>query len=374
MKIKLFSAPLKVLAFAFPTLFITVSCHTELTQDKTGEFPVVSPIITDTTVQKEYVAEIVASRKIEIRSRIKGFLEATPVDEGQSVKAGELLFAVSPAEYKNRQKKAAAAASSAKAEQKQAQIEYDNNLNLFEKSVISKSELEMSKAKLDLAKANVDAAVSDQDQADLDLSYTEIRAPYDGEINRIPNKKGSLVDDGTLLTTLTNSDRVYAWFNLSETEYLALQASGGDEKSKEAELIMADNSVFPMKGVVETSESEIDKTTGNVAFRATFPNPQHILKHGATGKLVLKTQLKQALLIPQKSTFEIQGNVYVFVLKQDNSVEMRKITPFCTLPESYVVGSGLTGQDRIIYEGAQKLKEGEKIIPKGVSVQPPVNR
>jgi membrane fusion protein (multidrug efflux system) len=145
-----------------------------------------------------------------------------------------------------------------------------------------------------------------------------------------------------------------------------ISAKGSNEK-KEVSLLLANSHLHPQKGYVETVDGEFDKTTGNIAFRARFSNPDGILKHGSSGKVRLKNELKNALLISQKSTFEIQEKTYVFVVNKDNTVEMKSFVPKYRLSDFYVVESGLTSTDRVIYEGIQNVKEGDKIIAEPIS-------
>jgi len=219
----------------------------------------------------------------------------------------------------------------------------------------------MLKAKLEVMKAKIEEAKANEAQAKLNLSFTEIKAPFDGIINRIPNKTGSLVDEEALLTSISNNREVFAYFNVSEIDYLEYAGSKGRDKSGEITLILANNELYNHKGKIETSESEFDKGTGNIAFRARFANPDHLLKHGSSGKIRIDTDLKNAMIIPQKSTFEIQENLYVFVVGSDNVVKMRRIIPKLRMENLFVIESGISTNDNIIYEGIQLVKDGDKI-------------
>jgi membrane fusion protein (multidrug efflux system) len=141
-----------------------------------------------------------------------------------------------------------------------------------------------------------------------------------------------------------------------------MTANNKNSHSNEVELIMANNKLFPIKGKIETVESEIDKQTGNLAFRARFHNPNEILKQGSSGKIIIKQTLKKAMLIPQKSTFEIQDNIYVFVVDSDNIVHMKRIVPKLRMKNVYVVESGLNPNEKILLEGIQLVKEDDKIL------------
>lgn len=343
------------------------ACSTNIEKEKQEKFQIISPIVKDTCLYKEYVAEITALQNVEIRSRINGFIEMVLVDEGRTVNKGQTLFSISKQEYQQVLLKAKASLKSATADLKSAEIELENMLKLFDKKIVASTEVAIQKTKVDALKAKVEEAKSDENQAELNLSYAEIKAPFDGIINRIPNKTGSLVEEGTLLTTVSNNKEVFAYFNLSEKDYLDYAISEQEGNSKEVSLVLANGTPYKHKGLIETNESEFDKSTGNIAFRAKFPNPASLLKHGASGKVQVKTVLKNAMLIPQKSTFEIQGNIYVYVVAADSTVQQHKITPIARLPHFYVIEHSLTANEKIIYEGIQKVKDGDKVITETVS-------
>lgn len=333
-----------------------------------GKYPVTNPLIIDTVFTSEYVADIQSLQNVEIRARVKGYIEEVHVDEGKLVKAGQTLFSISSQHYKEELIKAKALVKSAIADAKSAELEVRNAQILLDKNVVSKTELEMAQSKWDAANAKVDEAKSNETTAALNLSLTDIKAPFDGVINRIPYKAGSLVDEGALLTSISNNKEVFAYFKVSEKEYLDFISRKNSNEKNLVSLVLANDQPYSVKGTIETVEGEFDKATGNIAFRARFANPDDILKHGSSGKILLKRELKNALLIPQKSTFEVQENIYVFVTDKNNIVQLRKITTPFRLSQLYVVGSGLLSEDKFIYEGIQKIKEGDKIVPETVQI------
>jgi membrane fusion protein (multidrug efflux system) len=311
------------------------------------KYSVTSPLKTDTSFVKEYVSQIRSVRNIEIRAQEKGFLENIYVDEGRFVKAGQLLFRIMPKMYEAELQKA-------EAEVRAEEIELQNTSALVEKNIVSKNEQALAQAKLDHAKAEMTLAK-------LHLSFTEIRAPFDGIIDRIPKKLGSLIDEGELLTTLSDNSNMFAYFNVSEPEYLNYEANTKDHGNTKVNLLLANGTTLPYKGEVETIESEFDNETGNIAFRAKFPNSNGLLRNGETGKVLMTVPFKNALIIPQKATYEIQDKIYVFVVNKNNVLESKQISIAGRLPDLFIVESGLSEGDKILLEGVQKVKDNDKI-------------
>ncbi|MFN5171363.1 MAG: efflux RND transporter periplasmic adaptor subunit [Cyclobacteriaceae bacterium] len=325
------------------------------------EYPVMSPIVKDTMYVREYVADIQSVEHTEIRAKVGGYLEAIHVDEGRYVKAGQLLFTISRKQYEQEVLKTNAAVASADAEIKAGEVELNNTQSLVQKNIVSNSELELAHARLEALRARKAEAEALEASARLDLSYAQIRAPFSGYLNRIPNKVGSLIEQGTLLTSISNNMEMLVYFNVSEKEYLDYVTSADGPQLNEVKLQLANGQFYPLAGKVETVETEIERSTGSVAFRARFPNPNQLLKHGSSGKILVATELQQAMLVPQKSTFEIQENLYVFVVGEDSRVAMRKIIPSVFLSRYYVISSGLLPTDRFIFEGVQRVRPGDTI-------------
>lgn len=338
-----------IVAFTSISALLYLSSCTSKKEEKeeAGKFTVTSPMRMDTSFTKEYVSQIRSVRNIEIRAQEKGFLQNMYVDEGQFVKAGQVLFRIMPKIYE-------AELLKAQAEAKAAGIELLNTKTLVDKNVVSKNEQAMAQAKLDQANAEVALAK-------VHLSFTEIRAPFDGTIDRIPKKLGSLIDEGELLTSLSDNSQMFVYFNVSEPEYLEYQTNIKDRADSKVSLLLANGHLLQYKGAVEVIESEFNNETGNIAFRARFPNTDKLLRNGETGKVLMTVPVKNALIIPQKATYEIQDKKYVFVIDKNDVVHSRNITIKGEIPDLYVVQSGLSGTDHIILEGVQKVKDDDKI-------------
>lgn len=360
--------------FLMPAVFVIIfaGCQSDKNEEKAAvpeTFPVTQPIILNTVFAREYVADIQSMQYVEIRARVKGFLEKIHVDEGQEVNAGQLLFTLSSKELREELRRAQAAMNSAIAEAKIAEVEVANTRMLVEKNIIGKPELNMAEAKLQALEAKVEEARAAVSAAQLQVAFTEIRAPFAGILNREPNKVGSLINDGDLLTTISSNKDVFVYFNVSEKEYLELMKRPDTGWKKNLSLQLANGQLHPHNGSIETAETVVDKNTGNIAFRARFPNPGHLLKHGASGKVLVYNEIKNALVIPQKSTFDVQDKTYVYILNEENIAERRALVPKLRLGHLYVVESGLTANDRVVYEGIQQIREGDKIEAQQIPMQ-----
>lgn len=333
--------------------------------------PVTELIEKDVVMHHEYVTDIQALQNVEIRARVDGYLDHIYVDEGQEVRKGQLLFKINDDEYKAQLAKARAILETEIAEAKALGFEVDRTKVLVEKDVISESELDVAEARLKAAKAKIDEARSVHTNAQLKLSYTNIKAPYDGVISRIPLKTGSLIAEGTLLTSVSNISSMYAYFEVSEKEYLEYAKSkikDGKLNHDFVELILADGSKYSSKGKIQTMEGEFAAGTGSMAFRAQFPNPDKILKHGSTGRIRLTNIIKDALILPQKAAIAIQDKNFVYVVNEKNEVSMKSFVPKSRISYFFLVEEGLDKGETVVYEGLQGIKEGSLVEPVPVSL------
>jgi RND family efflux transporter MFP subunit len=334
--------------------------------------PVITLHATDTVIRHDYVADIQSLANVEVRARVAGFLKSIHVDEGQQVRQGQLLFQIDPQQFRTAVQKAESDVSSARADARVAEVEMQRVKGLVEKHIISATELELAKAKVAAAQASIARATALREEATAQLSYTSIRAPFDGVIDRIPLKRGSLITDGALLTTISDNKQMYAYFHVSENEYLRQQGSEHPSLApdKQVQLILANGTTYDAEGVVETQEGEFDDNTGSIAYRAKFENKDGLLKHGASGKIRVTKQLESAILVPQKSVLEIQDKNYVFTLAPDSSVHMRAFEPKARLDQYFIVGSGLAKGETIVYEGIQNIRDSARIHPKPFTGKP----
>lgn len=330
------------------TLIAMASCHkkTEHTFDE-SVYTVSCPIQKDTVINKEYVCQIHAISHIEIRSQERGYLQKIYVDEGSVVKQGQKMFQIMPMLYEAETEKS-------KADANYAKIEYENTKILYEKNIVSKQELALSKAKYDKENANLDLSLTH-------LKLTTIKAPFNGIMDKFHVRIGSLIEEGELLTTLSDNSKLWVYFNVPEAEYLDYSERIRKEGGQKVKLIMANNEIYNHDGIFETIEADFNNETGNIAFRATFPNPQGLLRHGQTGTILLPSHQKNAIIIPQKATFDILDKKFVFVVDKNGIIHSKQITVGIELPHLYTVTSGLTVNDKILIDGLSKVKNNDKI-------------
>ncbi|RYZ43058.1 MAG: efflux RND transporter periplasmic adaptor subunit [Sphingobacteriales bacterium] len=326
-------------------------CHTSCKshkEEKTSETKllVTSPMRMDTTITRDYVCQIRSIRHIELRAQERGYLEKIYVDEGQFVHKGQLLFQIMPRLYEAELRKA-------QAEVNLVEIEYQNTKRLTDNNIVAPNELAMAKARLDRAKAELALR-------QVHLDFTQIRAPFDGIIDRFQARQGSLLDEGDLLTTLADNSKMWVYFNVPEAEYLEYKTRVAND-APEVSLVMANNQIFGRNGVVETIEADFNNETGNIPFRATFPNPMGLLRHGETGNVRMTEQVRNAVIIPQKATFEVLDKKYVYVVGKDSTVKAVEIGVGAEMEDLYVVTSGLSENDRILFEGLRKVKDNDHI-------------
>ncbi|MCO6499571.1 MAG: efflux RND transporter periplasmic adaptor subunit [Vicingus serpentipes] len=339
-----------LLSISVIALLISVGCNSKHNKEhhENAKFLVTTPLKKDTIISKDYVCQIRSIQHIELRALEKGYLQNIYVDEGQFVKKGQLLFQIMPAMYQAELQKAQAEANF-------AEIEYQNTKVLADSNIVSANELALAKAKLQKAQAEMS-------MAQVHLDFTSIKAPFDGIVGRFHVRLGSLLDEGELLTELSDNSQMWVYFNMPEAEYLDYKTEIKKDSLQQVYLLMANNKPFEHPGVIETIESDFNNETGNIAFRANFSNPKKLLRHGETGSIQIPETHKGALIIPQKATFEILDYQYVFVVDKNNIIQSRKITIEEELPHLYIIKDGLSVNDKILIEGLRKVNNKDKIV------------
>lgn len=364
-----------------------------------GEFAVATVSKGSADLFTKYTTTIKGIQDIEIRPKVSGNIVRQCVDEGDFVRAGQVLFVIDQTQYQAQvdqaragieQAKAAIEAAGAsinvaKTQVATAQLTVNNKKALLDRNIISQYDYDVACNQLATAQSQLNAAQTQQNQARAalaqaqaglrsatdQLSYCSVRATSDGVIGTIPYRVGSLVSPSIAqpLTTVSNLDKMYAYFSMTEKQFLELtRACGTSEAARESlpdvTLLLADGTTYGETGKVTSFSGMIDPSTGSVQMRATFNNPNHLLRSGATGTLRFPVQEEAAILIPQAATYEIQDKKFVYIVGKDNKVKNTEITVLEQNDgKNYVVTSGLKVGDRIVIEGITKIKDGQEIKP-----------
>ena len=336
-------------------------------------YPVFTVSTQNTTLDTDYPASIQGIQNVDIRPKIDGFIENIYVDEGAVVRKGQLLFTINAPQYEQAVRTASAAISSAEADVNAAQLQVDKTKPLVDKDIISKYELESAQLTLQSRKAMLAQAKAALVNAQVNLGYTRITSPVDGVIGTLPFKTGSLVSSTSAqpLTTISNTTRVFAYFALNEKQLLSLsdryEGKSLAEQMKNippVSLILADGTTYPMTGKIESINGQINTTTGSASLRATFPNANSVLKNGASALVRIPQHVKDLILVPQKSTTDLQGKKFVYVLGDsakviNTPIEIMEVTK----GKFYVVTKGLKAGDKVVLEGFQSLRDQTIIKP-----------
>lgn len=339
------------------------SCKQSDNQQVMSDETVPVAILHPTTIQfpRSYVADIQAIQFVEVKPKVEGFIQKVLVDEGEKVKKGQPLFQLSSEEYSQTVKEAQANYKQAEAQYDMAAYEVERIDRLVSKQILSKIRLDQAIKEKEVAQMKVEQARAQLQRSQMDYSYTTITSPFDGYIDRIPYKVGSLVNTQSLLTTVSDISEIFAYYRVNESEYLEFkrrQISGEDiEGANDVELILSDGSIYSHKGRLETVEGDFERGTGSIAFRVRFPNPDGLLKHGVTGKVRMMTTMNNICLVPQKSTFEIQDFTYIYTVDNEGVVKVRSFEPLERY-NNYYVTQDLPVNTAIVYEGVQMMKDG----------------
>ena len=321
--------------------------HAEQPHLEQRKIVVTRPQAKDVTLTQPYVCQIRSQRHIEVRALEGGYLESISVKEGQGVKKGDSMFKIVPTLFQ-------AKLDAENAEAKFAQLELKQAERLFHTKVISEQEVFLKQAQLAKAKARADLAQRE-------LNFTDVKAAFDGIVDRLFQREGSLIKEGDMLTTLSDNSVMWVYFNVPEAQYLEYMASA-DKEDRQIELKLADGNRFPQIGKIGAIEAKFNNENGNLAFRADFPNPDRLLRHGQTGTVLIRRVLKNAIVIPQRATFEILDKRFAFVVDKDDVVHQKEIVvQQHELDDIFVIQKGLTVDDQIVLEGIREVSDGEKV-------------
>lgn len=342
------------------------------------EYSVIAVSAQSTQLFKDYPAKLEGQQTVEIRSKITGYIDQILVDEGALVRKGQVLFRLNSNDLQATVRSAEALVKVSEADVVNARINLEKTKPLVEKSIISKFELESVESTLKLKEAQLAQAKANLENARANLQYANITSPADGNIGIFPYRVGSLVSATSAepLTTISNTAKMYAYFSFNEKEFLSLTKGleGKNLQEKftklpDVSLVLADNSVFEQSGRIETASGLVDQQTGSVSIRATFPNAEGLLRSGGSGLVRIPQHIDSAIIIPQKTTYELQGKYFVYLVGTDNKVHNTEIQVYAgNLKDSYVVTDGLKVGDQIVLQGIASLRNDTEIKPKLVTL------
>lgn len=363
----------KVILLALGVSLFACSNKQQGMQQGIPDYAVITIEPTPATLNSSYPATIQGRQDVEIRPNVSGFITKLCVDEGAVVKKGQTLFLIDPVQYEAAVNVARAAVNVAQANVSTAKLTAENKRELAKKNIISEYDLQMAENTLASQEAALAQAQAQLINAENNLSYTKVTSPSDGVVGTFPYRVGSLVSpsSATPLTTVSDISEMYVYFSMNEKQVLDMirQANGSTtdilNELPEVELQLADGTIYSEKGKISTLSGVIDQTTGAASIRATFKNPEQLLRSGGSGNIMIPVKNEAAIIIPQKTTYELQDKKFVFVVTDSSTVVSTEIK---VLPQTdgqqYIVSSGLKPGDRIVAEGVgTSVRNGMKINP-----------
>ena len=354
------------------TLFF-IACGEEAVEIKPVEVKVTKVIKKDVPITREWVGQTIGAEDIEIRARVEGWLQAIHFREGSEVNKGTLLYSIDPSELRENVAQAEGMVAAARTLLVQAEEDVKRYTPLAEVGAVSKRDLEIAVSRYEAQKGELDAALATLNEAQIKLGYATISAPISGLIGISAARVGDFVGrppNAIILNTISRIDSVHVRFSISEQEYLYLVKKLGETESNPAkkrralEMVLADGSVYPQKGFVVFAQRQIDPTTGTLQFEASFPNKEKVLRPGQFAKIrTVVEERKGALIIPTRAMIELQGQYTVFVVDENNKVQLRVAQTSTTFGQYTVIESGLKEGDRVIVEGMMKVKPDMVVAP-----------
>jgi membrane fusion protein, multidrug efflux system len=336
-----------LLPFAVAALSVAMAADDPAKPKAVEKIVAISPQAKNVTVTQQYVCKIHAWRHIEVRALGTGYIQATHVKEGQAVKKGDLMFEILPVLYKAR-------ADAAIAERTLAELELNATKKLANNRSVSPDEVRLFEAKLAKAKARADLA-------EAELNFTKVRAPFDGLVD-IRVQEGSLVAEGDSLGTLSDTSMMWVYFEVPEARYLEHTTERKLRKEEpKVELALADGKKFGQVGKINAIKADFNNETGTISYRADFPNPERLLRHGQRGTVLISRVLTDTVVIPQRATFEVANKRYVYVIDNQDVAHRREIVIQNDLEDPVAIKLGIGVDDKIILEGVRQVRDGEKV-------------
>lgn len=361
----------KILLFAF-IVAVLVSCGQKGNKDfGDNEFPVETVKSQSTSMQTSYPTSLKGIQDVEIRPKVAGFITQVCVKEGQAVGAGQLLFVIDNATYQAAMRQAQALVNTATAQCNTVKMAYENSMKLRENKVIGDFELQSAKNNYESAKAQLAQAQAGLASAKEMLGFCYVKSPTAGVVGTLPYKEGAMVSASSMpaLTTVSNISTIEAYFSMTEKDILEMTKNAGSmqaaiDQYPELKLQLSDGSIYSEAGRLVKASGVVDAATGSVQMIARFPNPQRLLKSGASGSIVVPRSDNNAIVIPQSVTVEVQDKVFVYLLGKNNKVKYTEIKVDTQNDgKNYIVLSGLKAGDKYVTNGITKLTDGMEIKP-----------
>ncbi|WP_249930201.1 efflux RND transporter periplasmic adaptor subunit [Pseudoalteromonas sp. S4389] len=372
------------LAFAAISVALTttlVGCSDDKAKQQATPPPAVSVFNVSTKEignYREFVARTEAFQEVKIRARVEGELIERHFDEGSTVEKDQLLLRIDPSEYRSTVAKVKADLKSKIAAASSAERDLKRGREVASEGFISQSDLDKLTTNFEQATAAVKAAEAELEKAELNLSYTEIHAPFTGRIGKVNYDVGNIVGPSSNeLAELTDVDPIYVSFQVEEGDYISYRQEHQTSESNPQDvpidltLKLPNNSTFPNKGVLDFADTKINQNTGTVELRAAFDNPEGIVMPGLFVTLIVEsTNKKELALIPQVAVQENQQGKFVLVVDDQNKVAMRIVQLGRRINAMWVVESGLEAGEKVIIEGLQKVRQGAEVKPVEKQVDP----
>lgn len=383
-----FNHTLAALTFGFALFFSSCKEQTKKNSPPPPQKIQVTPVIVkDVPIYKEFVGQVYGLLDIPIRARVEGFLEGIHFEEGFNVKKGQVLYTIDSQPFLAQ----VAEAESNVAEVQTYLVNATNELGrykpLAEINAVSKSDLDAAQASKDAAESSLKAAQANLKLANINLSYCTLKSPIDGIIGKTEARVGEFVGrepNPVILNVVSQIISTRVQFFITEAEYLILSKTiqsrldnnqSTERQKNNLELILADGSMYEEKGSIDFVDRNVDTSTGTILIQATFPNPKKLLRPGMFSKVKVKMEtVSSAVLVPQRSVMELQGQRSVFVVGSDNKVNARQIVATERMDDLWMVKDGLKAGDKIVVNGLQKVASGMTINPEIVDYKSQTNQ
>lgn len=348
---------------------VLVSCGGSQGRPNFGdnEYAVTTVKTQSTELQTSYPATIKGVQDVEIRPKISGFITKINVQEGQTVKKGQVLFVIDNVTYEAAVRQAKAAVNSAKAQRNTAKLTYDNSKKLYENKVIGDFELQSAQNTYESAEAALAQAEANYIAAKQNLDFCYVTSPANGVVGTLPLKVGALVSASNLLTNVSDISTMQVYFSMTEKDMLEMgRTEGGAHAAIKdyppVKLQLADGTTYDHEGKVAAMSGVIDQATGSVQVRVDFPNPEHLLKSGAAGSVIIPHTDNAAILVPQEAVVQVQDKYFIYLVDKDNKVKQTEITIYPNNDgKNYLVTGGIKVGDNYVCAGVTTLTDGMEI-------------